>query len=92
MLLDGWSISLLFDELFDFYRAFGRGRPAERPLPHSLADCIGPDGKPRLARIAGRACLRPWEVFALLQLRRDSAAALASLGRLLGGLGPAGLA
>ena len=51
----------------------------------------GPDGKPRLARLVGRVCLRPWEVPQLLQLRRDTNAALASLGRLIGGFGAAGL-
>jgi len=65
--------------------------PAGRPLPRSVIGSIGPDGNPRLGRLVGRVCLRPWEAPALLQLRRDTDAALASLGRLTGGLGPAGL-
>ncbi len=65
--------------------------PAGRPLPRSVIGSIGPDGRPRVGRLILRVCLRPWESFALLQLRRDTDAALASLRRLIGSFGPAGL-
>ena len=65
--------------------------PAGRPLPRSAISSIGPDGVLRVGRVIFRACLRPWEASALLQLRRDTDAALASLRRLLGGFGPVGL-
>ena len=65
--------------------------PAGRPLPRSAISSIGPDGMPRVGRVIFRACRRPWEAPALLPLRRDTDAALASLRRLLGGFGPVGL-
>jgi len=65
--------------------------PAGRPLPRSVIGSIGPDGRPRVGRVLLRGCLRPWEAPALLQLRRDTDAALGSLRRLIGGFGPAGL-
>jgi len=65
--------------------------PAGRPLPRSVIGSIGPDGRPRVGRVLLRVCLRPWETPALLQLRRDTDAALGSLRRLIGGFGPAGL-
>jgi adenosylhomocysteine nucleosidase len=65
--------------------------PAEQPLPRAVTGIIGPDGMPRLDRLVLRLCLRPWECPSLFRLRRDTDAALASLGRLVGGLGPAGL-
>jgi hopanoid-associated phosphorylase len=65
--------------------------PAGRPLPHSVIGSIGPDGRPRVGRVILHVCLRPWESPALLQLRRDTDAALASLRRLIGGFGPTGL-
>lgn len=65
--------------------------PAGRPLPRVAAGSIGPDGRPRIGHVVLGVCLRPWEVPALLRLRRDTDAALASLRRLTGGLGPAGL-
>ena len=65
--------------------------PAGRPLPRAAAGSIGPDGRPRIGHVVLGVCLRPWEVPALLRLRRDTDAALASLRRLIGGLGPAGL-
>lgn len=65
--------------------------PAGRALPSAVAGCIGPDGRPQIGRLVLGLCLRPWEGAALWQLRRDTDAALASLGRLIGGLGAAGL-
>lgn len=65
--------------------------PAGRPLPRAVIGSIGPAGAPRIGRVMGRVCLRPWEVPQLLQLRRDSDAALASLSRLIGGFGAARL-
>jgi adenosylhomocysteine nucleosidase len=65
--------------------------PAGRPLPRSVIGIIGPDGLPDIDRLILRLCLRPWEIPALFRLRRDTDAALASLGRLVGGFGPAGL-
>ena len=65
--------------------------PAGRPLPRSVIGSIGPDGRPRVGRVMLHVCVRPWEAPALLQLRRDTDAALASLRRLIGGFGPAGL-
>ena len=66
--------------------------PAGRPLPRSVIGIIGPDGTPRVGRLILRLCMRPWECPALFRLRRDTDAALASLRRLLGSIGPAGLA
>lgn len=63
--------------------------PAGRALPQAVVGSIGPDGRPRIGRLAGRLCLRPWEVSRLLRVSRDAAAALRSLGRLAGALGPA---
>jgi adenosylhomocysteine nucleosidase len=63
--------------------------PAGRPLPRSVIGSIGPNGGPRVGRVILRVCLRPWEAPALLQLRRDTNAALESLRRLIGGFGPA---
>ena len=65
--------------------------PAERTLPATAVGSIGPDGEPRLGSVLLGLCRRPWEIPALLQLRRDRDAALATLGRLVGGFGPAGL-
>lgn len=65
--------------------------PAGRPLPRAAIGIIGPDGSPRVGRLILRLCVRPWECPELFRLRRDTDAALASLGRLAGGLGPAGL-
>jgi adenosylhomocysteine nucleosidase len=65
--------------------------PAERPLPRAVIGIIGPDGLPDIDRLILRLCLRPWEGPALFRLRRDTDAAVASLGRLLGSVGPAGL-
>jgi len=65
--------------------------PAGRFLPSAAIGLIGPDGRPDVGRLVLRLCASPWEVPALLRLRRDADAALASLGRLVGGFGPAGL-
>ncbi|MDX1575039.1 MAG: hypothetical protein R3285_02525 [Kiloniellales bacterium] len=65
--------------------------PAGRPLPRAVAENMGPDGRPRLGHVVLGLGRRPWEVTVLLRLRRDTGAALASLRRLAGGLGPAGL-
>ena len=65
--------------------------PAGRPLPRSVIGIIGPGCSPRVGRVILHLCLRPWESSALLQLRRDTVAALASLSRLIGGCGPTGL-
>ncbi len=65
--------------------------PAGRALPRAVIDIIGPDGLPDIDRLILRLCLRPWECPALYRLRRDSDAAVASLRRLLGSVGPAGL-
>ncbi|MCP4659863.1 MAG: amino acid adenylation domain-containing protein, partial [bacterium] len=40
LLLDGWSISLIFEELFTFYHALCGGRPAERERPRPYRDYI----------------------------------------------------
>ena len=61
--------------------------PAGRPLPRLVLGSIAPDGTPRIGHLVRRACLSPWEVPALFRLRRDTDAALASLGRLIGGFG-----
>lgn len=65
--------------------------PAGRPLPSCVTGLIGPDGRTDIDRLILRLCARPWEIPALVRLRRDANAALASLGRLVGGFGPAGL-
>ncbi len=64
--------------------------PAGRPLPRAVLGSIGPGGRPRVGHVILGICLRPWETPALLHLRGDTAAALASLRRLVGGLGTAG--
>ena len=56
--------------------------PAERALPPAALDSLSPEGKPRTGRVIAKLCLRPWEVPAILELRRDFAAALAALARL----------
>ena len=55
--------------------------PAERTLPGLVRDALDDDGRPRTALVLARLCLRPWAVPAVLQLRRDQAAALATLRR-----------
>jgi adenosylhomocysteine nucleosidase len=65
--------------------------PAGRALPRAVIGIIGPDGMPDIDRLILRLCLRPWDGPALFRLRRDTDAALASLGRLVGGFGSAGL-
>lgn len=65
--------------------------PAERALPATAIGSIGPDGEPRLGAVLLGLCRRPWEIPALLRLRRDRDAALMTLGRLIGGFGPTGL-
>ena len=53
--------------------------PAERTLPGLVRDALDADGRPRSALVLARLCLRPWALPAVLQLRRDQEAALATL-------------
>jgi adenosylhomocysteine nucleosidase len=55
--------------------------PAERTLPGLVRDALDSEGRPRTALVLARLCLRPWAVPAVLQLRRDQEAALATLQR-----------
>jgi len=62
--------------------------PAERALPRAVQGAIAANGEPRPAVVLTRLAIRPWELAALLALRRDSNLALEALGRLTRALGP----
>ena len=63
--------------------------PAGRPLPRAVRGSIAANGEPRPAVVLARLATRPWELPALLALRRDSTLALKALGSLTRALGPA---
>ena len=62
--------------------------PADSSLPSVARHALTPDGRERRAMVAARLALRPWQVWAVLRLRRDTQAALSTLGRLVRLLGP----
>lgn len=62
--------------------------PANRPLPSAVIGTIGSDGRTRASLAAARLCVRSWQVFEVLRLRKDTRTALAALGRLARLLGP----
>ena len=61
----------------------------ERPLPRAVRGSIAATGEPRPAVVLARLAARPWELPALLDLRRDSTLALRALAGLTRALGPA---
>lgn len=62
--------------------------PAERALPALIEGSIDVEGRPRIGLVMGRLALAPWELGALLRLRRDASAALATLEQAIRILGP----
>ncbi len=54
---------------------------AQRALPQAAQGIIGPDGRPRTARLMLGLCRRPWEIRSLPALRRDFRRALDALGK-----------
>jgi len=55
------------------------GDPAGRALPALAARALGEDGRPRIGPVVAGLLRRPGDLGALLRVRRDTAAALASL-------------
>ena len=53
--------------------------PADRALPRCVLGIIGKNGRPRTAALIRGLCLRPWEMAALPQLKRDFRTALGAL-------------
>jgi amino acid adenylation domain-containing protein len=41
LLLDGWSVHIIFEELFSYYRAYAEGRELKLPRPRPYRDFIG---------------------------------------------------
>lgn len=66
--------------------------PEGRDLPEYVRHALGPDGRPRLGPILAGLARRPASLRALLALRADSAAGLATLARAARDLGPGWLA
>lgn len=64
--------------------------PADRALPDFAPKCVGPDGGIAIGAVIAEIVLRPSRWGAARQLGRDSAAAHASLKRLLGRFGGGG--
>ncbi len=62
---------------------------ADRPLPRAVRGSIAASGQARPAVVLARLAARPWELPALLDLRRDSALALKALAGLTRVLAPA---
>lgn len=55
------------------------GDPASRALPRLAATALGPDGRPRIGAVLAGLGREPWALPALLRVKRDTDAALASL-------------
>lgn len=55
--------------------------PIEARLPRLVAQALGEDGEPRLGRVALGLAQRPWDLGALMRVKRETDAALESLGR-----------
>ncbi|MEM7743945.1 MAG: nucleoside phosphorylase [Pseudomonadota bacterium] len=53
--------------------------PWDRALPSLAANALGPDGRPRIAKVIMGLAGRPWELPRLLAAKRDSDRALAAL-------------
>jgi hopanoid-associated phosphorylase len=62
--------------------------PAGRSLPSAVIGSMAPNGRVRPGLVAGRICLKPWQIGQVLRLRRDLQVALSALGRFAGLLGP----
>ena len=45
---------------------------ATSPLPQSVRGCLDAAGKPRMAVIVGRLCIRPWEIGPVRRLQADA--------------------
>lgn len=58
------------------------GDPAERALPALAADALDAAGRPRIGRVVLRLVARPGQLPAMLQVKRDTDAALRTLRRL----------
>ncbi len=63
--------------------------PADQAVPRIARGAVRPDGQVKTMKVLGMLCAAPWELPALLNLRRGQAAAFATLGRLIGLAGPA---
>jgi hypothetical protein len=55
------------------------GDPAGRALPALAARALGEDGRPRIGPVAAGLLRRPGDLGALLRVKRDTEAALATL-------------
>ena len=63
--------------------------PADQAVSRIARVAVRPDGEVKTMKVLGMLCAAPWELPALLNLRRGQAAAFAALGRLIGLAGPA---
>ena len=63
--------------------------PADQAVPRIAREAVRPDGEVKTMKVLGGLCAAPWELPALLSLRRGQAAAFAALGRLTRLAGPA---
>lgn len=58
------------------------GDPASRDLPKAALAGLAPDGATRPAAVIAQLALRPWELFSLIQLGKESGRALNTLRRI----------
>ena len=60
----------------------------DEALPRSALGVVDEKGRPKPLMVVSRLCLVPWEIPALLRVRRGTMAALGTLGRIVRILGP----